>query len=144
MKIKLTTKLTLLAALLLSCGAMSCRNKNNNASTYDKGVVINGVSGCKFTDKQTGASLFLPAAGGRMFIDGTLFYETTGFYWSRTKSENPLIWNLVDLTISQAGTTSISTVTAIPCVLWKKIQASIISLKKMIVSIGYVKNTILR
>ncbi|MDR0546044.1 MAG: hypothetical protein LBG77_00415 [Dysgonamonadaceae bacterium] len=43
----------------------------------------NGVSGRKFTDKATGASIFLPAAGCRYFSDGTLYDEGSyGCYWS--------------------------------------------------------------
>jgi uncharacterized protein (TIGR02145 family) len=43
---------------------------------------LNGVYGRLFTDKTTGKSLFLPAAGQRDYHDGT-FYEadTRGFYW---------------------------------------------------------------
>ncbi|MDR0872786.1 MAG: hypothetical protein LBN27_04880 [Prevotellaceae bacterium] len=49
----------------------------------------NGVSGRLFTDKTTNNSLFLPAAGGRYYSDGTLFYAGSyGYYWSSTQSDS--------------------------------------------------------
>jgi len=48
-------------------------------------TTINGVSGRKFTDKTTGNSLFLPAAGLRYYSDGALFDAgEDGCYWSST------------------------------------------------------------
>ena len=47
--------------------------------------VTEPVAGQLFTDKATGASLFLPAAGYRLTFDGTLFYAgMLGNYWSST------------------------------------------------------------
>jgi len=41
----------------------------------------NGINGCKFTDKSTGNSIFLPAAGFRFYL-GTLTHQGTfGYYW---------------------------------------------------------------
>jgi uncharacterized protein (TIGR02145 family) len=46
---------------------------------------VNGVNGRKFTDKATGASIFLPAAGYRCLIDGSFrFVGSHGHYWSST------------------------------------------------------------
>ena len=43
----------------------------------------NGINGIKFTDKATGNTLFLPAAGYRNNFDGTLYdVGASGFYWS--------------------------------------------------------------
>ena len=47
-------------------------------------TVVNGVNGGKFTDKATGNSIFLPAAGGRSDEDGMLFGDD-GYYWSSTE-----------------------------------------------------------
>ena len=45
----------------------------------------NGVRGRKFTDKTTGASIFLPAAGHRGSGGGTLYSRGShGYYWSST------------------------------------------------------------
>ena len=49
----------------------------------------NGVVGRKFTDKATGNSMFLPAAGFRHGEDGSLYYtvktkKAGGFYWGST------------------------------------------------------------
>jgi Fibrobacter succinogenes major domain (Fib_succ_major). len=45
----------------------------------------NGVTGRKFTDRTTGASIFLPAAGYRNYSNGTLNYRGFyGYYWSST------------------------------------------------------------
>jgi uncharacterized protein (TIGR02145 family) len=45
-------------------------------------TIQNGVSGRKFTDKTTGASLFLPATGYRRYSDGKLDGAgTQGYYW---------------------------------------------------------------
>ncbi|MDR1809807.1 MAG: fibrobacter succinogenes major paralogous domain-containing protein, partial [Prevotella sp.] len=46
-------------------------------------TTLNGVTGRKFTDKATGASIFLPAAGDRNYNNGTLYGAGTyGDYWS--------------------------------------------------------------
>jgi len=46
----------------------------------------NGVTGRKFTDKSTGASLFFPAAGDRDGYDGTFYIAgVDGAYWSGTE-----------------------------------------------------------
>ena len=49
-------------------------------------TTVNGIAGREFTDKVTGNSIFLPAAG---FLDNTnfgvhSFAGSIGFYWSRT------------------------------------------------------------
>jgi uncharacterized protein (TIGR02145 family) len=44
----------------------------------------NGVTGRLFTDKNNGNSIFLPAAGYRLFDDGSL-YTNCGGYWSSTQ-----------------------------------------------------------
>ncbi len=42
--------------------------------------------GWTFTDKTTGASIFLPAVGGRDHTNGTIYYAGSGgYYWSRTQ-----------------------------------------------------------
>ena len=51
----------------------------------NKWVTQNGVNGRLFTDKTTGASLFLPAAGDRHGVAGTLGNAgMRGNYWSST------------------------------------------------------------
>ena len=43
----------------------------------------NGINGYRFTDKATGATLFLPAAGYRSNSSSALNYAGTyGYYWS--------------------------------------------------------------
>ncbi|MDR0831074.1 MAG: hypothetical protein LBN95_13350 [Prevotellaceae bacterium] len=57
---------------------------NENKVSYEL-TTQNGVKGGKFTDKNTGKSLFLPAAGFRQFSGGTLYSYRTGeygHYWS--------------------------------------------------------------
>jgi uncharacterized protein (TIGR02145 family) len=54
-----------------------------------------GVSGRKFTDKATGKSIFLPAAGHRSYSGGTLrLAGTDGTYWSSTKYNNSSAYSL--------------------------------------------------
>ena len=49
----------------------------------------NGVKGRRFTDKTTGNSLFLPAAGSRYLRDGMLgFVNLYGFYWGSTQDHS--------------------------------------------------------
>jgi len=50
-------------------------------------TTVNGVNGRKFTDKATGNSIFLPAAGCRHNNDGTLLGNvgSYGYYWSSTQ-----------------------------------------------------------
>ena len=52
-------------------------------------TTVNGVKGRRFTDKASGNSLFLPAAGGRNHSDGTLYDAGSGGYcWSSTAHES--------------------------------------------------------
>ncbi len=48
-------------------------------------AIRHGVTGMKFTDRTTGASIFLPAAGNRSGEDGTLYTESVASYWSSTQ-----------------------------------------------------------
>ena len=49
-------------------------------------TTIKGVTGRRFTDKVTGNYIFLPAAGCRHYVDGTLFQAGThGYCWSSTR-----------------------------------------------------------
>ena len=46
-------------------------------------ATVNGVNGRRFTDIATGNSIFLPAAGYRLYSDGTLIsLGSVGVYWS--------------------------------------------------------------
>jgi len=56
-----------------------------NYVTYEW-INDNGLTGKKFTDKATGKSIFLPAAGYRYYYDGGGLYGTGdyGYYWSST------------------------------------------------------------
>jgi len=57
----------------------------DNSAVRREWTTENGVNGRKFTDRDTGNSIFLPAAGGRWPSDGTLFYvNSEGQYWSRS------------------------------------------------------------
>jgi uncharacterized protein (TIGR02145 family) len=57
----------------------------NSDKVSNEWTTQNGVNGRLFTDKATSATLFLPAAGGRNFIDGKLNYAgAEGDYWSST------------------------------------------------------------
>jgi uncharacterized protein (TIGR02145 family) len=59
------------------------------ANVSKKWTACNGVNGYLFTDKTTGKSLFLPAAGYRDYTDGTLYNARTyGYCWSNTSSSN--------------------------------------------------------
>ena len=53
-------------------------------------TTVNGVSGGRFTDKTSGNSIFLPAAGERYYVDGTLrsvgVHGAYGEYWSSTQN----------------------------------------------------------
>jgi len=49
-------------------------------------TTVNGVYGRKFTDKTSGKSIFLPAAGYRSYYVGVLYYAGNyGYYWSSTQ-----------------------------------------------------------
>jgi uncharacterized protein (TIGR02145 family) len=51
-------------------------------------TTVDGVNGRKFTDKTSGNSIFLPAAGHRTYSGGTLLNAgSDGFYWSSTAHE---------------------------------------------------------
>jgi len=66
---------------------------------YDKvsneRTTLNGVNGRKFTDRTTGNTLFLPAAGYRTGNAGTLFDTgTEGNYWSSTQIDSDFAYTL--------------------------------------------------
>jgi uncharacterized protein (TIGR02145 family) len=51
-------------------------------------VTQNGVYGRRFTDKASGDSMFLPAAGYRFYTNGALFdVGAGGYYWSCTQHD---------------------------------------------------------
>ena len=50
---------------------------------------VNDINGRKFTDKNSGNSIFLPAVGCRGSDEGTLFNnDLKGFYWCSTQDES--------------------------------------------------------
>ena len=51
-------------------------------------VAENGINGRRFTDKASGNSIFLPAAGLRNYPDGMLYGVPAGYYWGRTGINN--------------------------------------------------------
>jgi len=57
----------------------------NTTYVSNEWINLNGVNGRKFTDKASGNSIFLPAAGYRYGNDGTLYSAGSyGYYWSST------------------------------------------------------------
>lgn len=61
------------------------RTLGDNTKVTGSCTVLNGVNGCKFTDKATGNSIFLPVSGYRNWSDGTLCnVGLSGIYWSST------------------------------------------------------------
>jgi uncharacterized protein (TIGR02145 family) len=55
----------------------------------NKWTTQDGVNGRLFTDKATGNTLFLPAAGLRYYTDGTRYYVgASGYYWSSKDSDS--------------------------------------------------------
>jgi len=54
----------------------------------------NGVPGRRFTDKDNGNSIFLPAAGYRSSGSGTLDFGGIGSYWSSTQSNANFAYGL--------------------------------------------------
>jgi uncharacterized protein (TIGR02145 family) len=66
-------------------------------------TTVNNVNGRKFTDKATGASIFLPAVGFRYRNTGKLGYDgMSGYYWSSTADED-FESNAVDLSFYSFG-----------------------------------------
>jgi len=59
-------------------------------------VVLNNVKGCRFTDRTSGLSIFLPAAGARRCDDGTLCLIDgyAGVYWSTGSNSVDYAWTL--------------------------------------------------
>ena len=58
-------------------------------------ITQNSITGRKFTDKTTGNSIFLPAAGYRYGIDGTFYYVGSyGFYWSSMQNDSNFVYYL--------------------------------------------------
>ena len=78
----------------------------------------NGVNGRKFTDKTTGANIFLPAAGWRSFSNGTLVNRgSNGFYWSSTVNNASYAYYMsIDSTAQYTDTTIKSYGFSVRCV----------------------------
>ena len=55
---------------------------------------VKGVKGYLFTDKTSGKSLFLPAAGNRSRHNGELEYAGIGYYWSSVMHNNDYVYYL--------------------------------------------------
>ncbi len=55
----------------------------------DETIELNGEDGHRFTNKETGESLFMPTAGNR-YRDGVLHGDNYGYYWSRSVHKD--IW----------------------------------------------------
>ena len=52
-------------------------------------ITVNGINGRKFTDKTTGNSIFLPAAGYRDDLGGKLYdVGDSGVYWGSTQYDS--------------------------------------------------------
>jgi uncharacterized protein (TIGR02145 family) len=66
---------------------------------------INGVDGIRFTDKTTGNSIFLPAAGSRWYDDGRL--DQVGFYGDYWSSSGYASYSY-KLSFSKSGNTYVS------------------------------------
>jgi len=67
----------------------------NTADVSNEWTTLNGVNGLRFTDKTSGASIFLPAAGDRFFSDGGFMNAGgNGFYWSSSQLSSSLAWYL--------------------------------------------------
>lgn len=74
----------------------------DTANVKHEWAVQNGVGGRKFTDKHTGNSLFLPAAGYRKFGNGDLFIAgAIGNYWGSTQ-QNEIYAYMIYLISSDA------------------------------------------
>jgi len=58
-------------------------------------TTVNSVKGYFFTDKTTGKSLFLPAAGNRDRNNGALSNLGHGYYWSNTIHNNDYVYYLL-------------------------------------------------
>ena len=71
-------------------------------------VTLNGVRGRKFTDKATGGSIFLPAAGFRYLNAGLSDGEGSfGQYWSSSPNTSYYAWSLF-ITSSNIGQSSVN------------------------------------
>jgi len=58
----------------------------DTAKVNNEWIIVNGINGRKFTDKDTGNSVFLPAVCYRGFYDGMLYNRgDNGNYWSSTQ-----------------------------------------------------------
>lgn len=66
-------------------------------------AIQNGVNGCRFTDKISSVSIFLPAVGLRSNTDGALAGQNSlGFYW--TAAAPPLLTDRANLMQFSGGT----------------------------------------
>ena len=68
----------------------------NTTYVHNVWTTENGVKGRRFTDKNNGNSIFLPAAGYRSNLNGTLSnVGAYGYYWSSTECNASVAWGLV-------------------------------------------------
>ena len=75
------------------------RTEINSLLDKDKVLIkwtkVKGVWGNLFTDKASGKSLFMPAAGNRSRHDGKLDNENKGFYWSSVMHNSDYVYYLL-------------------------------------------------
>jgi uncharacterized protein (TIGR02145 family) len=79
----------------------------NREKVANEWTAINGINGKKFTDLNSGDTLFFPACGYRFFSNGMIFGAgSNGFYWSNTvhESHTDVVYYL-NLVGSDASTT---------------------------------------
>ena len=78
---------------------------------------VNGVNGYRFTDRFTGNTLFLPAAGYRGSSNGTLFTAGTyGYYWSGTVGAYSYLLYFYSASANTGGTNDRATGYSCRCV----------------------------
>jgi len=100
-------------------------------------TTLNGINGTKYTDKTTGNSLFLPAAGARSYNNGTLLIMgTMGLYWSNSQlrgEDGYIIFFDSDQKIGWEGgyaKTELNNAISIRCVAGETVPVTGISLNK--------------
>ena len=98
--------------------AAELRTLFQTANVTNEWTTQNGVTGRKFTDKTTGAFIFLPAAGSRGSSAGTFSSAgTVGRYWSSTYSGSG------DACILTFDGSSAGVVNYDPCVYGRSVRA---------------------
>jgi hypothetical protein len=76
----------------------------DTSKVFNEWINQNGINGTKFTDRKNGNSIFLPAAGNRIELEGwPILFNEGGYYWINEVLEPSNAFGLMLTNVNIAG-----------------------------------------